>query len=345
MSDNDWSLYPDGASKGAPIFFAILLTALGSYQIYQSFFRYKWRYFGGTITWATTVWISGFICRIISIYHDQDIGLYIAGYVLILMGPPLYAASEYFILGRLMAYLPYHAPMHPGRVLSTFFLLSTVVEVLTANGASRSAGKNRTISQRQVGLALLKAALIVQCFIEALFFSLVVTMERRCRRAKAFPRKVRVICYVLYLTSFMMLVRCIVRTIGGFEDSKCDPEDPLCGYITLHEWVMYVFEIANITLFVIVLAVFHPGRFLPQTDKIYLDPVNNETDRLGPGFSKADKRPIWATVLDPFNLTGILSGKGMAVQKFWEEENAVHNGQELQPSKAGASTGETAVAG
>jgi hypothetical protein len=180
------------------------------------------------------------------------------------MGPPLYAAAEYFILGRLIAYLPYHAPIHPGRVLSTFFILSMIVETLTANGAANSAGTGRTQSQRTAGLNCLKAALIVQCFVEVLFFSLVATVEYRCRRAKCFPRNVRAVCYVLYLTSSMILVRCIVRTIEGFEDAKCSPGNPLCGYIALHEWVIYVFEIGNITLFVVVLALFHPGRFLPR---------------------------------------------------------------------------------
>ena len=190
--------------------------------------------------------------------------MYIAQYVLVLMGPPLYAAAEYFILGRLMAYLPYHAPMHPGRVLSTFITLSTCVESLTASGAANSSGTGRKPEQRKAGLDCLKAALILQCCIEALFFSLVVVLERRCRRSGAFPRHIRIICYVLYLTSGMILVRCIVRTIEGFENSRCTAEDPLCGYMTKHEWVLWVFEVANITLFVIVLAAFHPGRLLPR---------------------------------------------------------------------------------
>lgn len=331
--DDNWSLYTFNPNKSAPIAFAILLLIVGACQIYQSFFRYKWKKFGGMMLWATSVWIAGFICRAISVYNVQAVNIFIAQFVLIIVGPPLYAAAEYFILGRLMAYLPYHAPIHPGRVLSTFMILSGVVESLTANGAANSAGTGRRPSQVKNGLDCLKAALILQCFVEAFFFSMVATMEYRCRKAKVFPTHIRMVCYVLYITSFMVLVRCIVRTIEGFEAAACDPNSNgpkgYCGYISTHEEFLWIFEIANISLFVVLLAVFHPGRYLPRSSLIFLDPVDGRTERVGPGFGKADKRPLWITILDPFNLYGILTGKGMKMDKFWESEQPVYDGGKL----------------
>lgn len=318
-TSSDWSLYPYTPNKAAPIAVAVILTVLAVGQLYFSFFRYRWRYFGGVMIWASSVWIAGFVCRSISIHDIRNVNLFIAQYVLVLMGPPLYSAAEYFILGRLMAYLPYHTPIHPGRVVSTFVLLSVVIESLTASGAANSAGTSRTDSQRKSGLDSLKAALILQCVVEAFFMSLVALLEYRCRRAKKFPLHVRTVCYVLYITSLMILVRCIVRTIEGFEAASCDPEDPYCGPVSRNEWFLWTFEIANITLFVILLLVFHPGRYLPGDSKVYLD-VDGETERVGPGFSKADKRPLWVTVVDPFNLVGLATGKGLAVDKFWERK-------------------------
>lgn len=283
--------------------------------------------------WATSVWIAGFVCRAISAYNIQNVDIFIAQFVLIIVGPPLYAAAEYFILGRLMAYLPYHAPIHPGRVVSTFVILSAVVESLTANGGANSAGTGRTASQVKAGLDCLKAALILQCFVEALFFSMVVVMEQRCRKAGNFPRHVRAICYILYITSFMMLVRCIMRTIEGFEAASCnaDSNGPpgYCGFVSMHEPFLWIFEIANISLFVILLAIFHPGRYLPRSSRIFLDAVDGKTERVGPGFGKADKRPFLATVFDPFNFYGIITGKGLKVDKFWETEQPVYDGGEV----------------
>ncbi|KAF7193912.1 Lipid-translocating exporter-like protein RTA1 [Pseudocercospora fuligena] len=329
---DDWSLFPYDPNKPAPIAFAILLTCLACLQFYQSFFQYKWKKFGGVMTGASSVWIAGFVCRSISVYNVQSVNIFIAQYVLVLMGPPLYAASEYFILGRLLAYLPYHTPIHPGRVYSTFIFLSTVVETLTANGAANSVGDGRTEAQYRTGHNLLKSALILQCFVEALFMSLVATVEYRCRKAKSFPRPIRTVCYILYITSGMILVRCIVRTIEGFEAASCDPNSdlPYCGSVSRNEWFLWVFEIANITLFVILLSIFHPGRFLPGSSKVFLDPDDGKTERLGPGFGKADKRPLLITIVDPFNFYGIATGKGMKLDKFWERHQPLHDSQDVK---------------
>ncbi|CZT24082.1 related to RTA1 domain protein [Ramularia collo-cygni] len=322
-SPDDWSLYPYQPNHAAPIAFAILLTLLAAGQLYLSFFKHHWKYFGWTMTWASTVWIAGFICRSISIHNVQNINLFIAQYVLVLMGPPLFSAAEYFILSRLLSYLPYHTPIHPGRVLSTFFMLSTVVETLTASGAANSVGADRSPSQRSVGLDLLKAALILQCFVEVFFMSLVVLLEYRCRKAKRFPLHVRKVCYVLYTTSFMILVRCIVRTIEGFEAASCDPKEGYCGTVSRNEWFLWTFEVANITLFIVVLLICHPGRYLPNRSEVYLD-YDGSMERIGPGFSKASRRPFCMTVFDPFNLQGIVTGKGLAVEKFWEEHQPIY---------------------
>lgn len=308
---------------------AILLTALALSLIHQSFLKYHWKKFGFTMTWASLIWISGMVTRSISVYNPQNVNLFIAQYVLILIGPPLFAAAEYFVLGRLLAYLPYHAPIHPGRVFSTFAMLSVLVESLTATGAANSSGSGRDPKSREAGFRCLQVALILQCFVEVLFFSIVALVERRCRRAKIFPRNVRVVVYVLYTTSLMILVRCIIRTIEGFEASGCNPEtdDGLhyCGVISTHEVFLWVFEIANIVLVVVLLAVFFPGKYLPRSSKIYLA-MDGKTERSGPGFSKADKRPLWLTIIDPFNLYQILTGRGMKIDEFWKEEHPAYNG-------------------
>lgn len=54
-------------------------------------------------------------------------------------GPPIYAAAEYNILGRLMNYLPMHAPFHPNRVVIVFIYLGAAVESLTGAGAAMMA--------------------------------------------------------------------------------------------------------------------------------------------------------------------------------------------------------------
>jgi hypothetical protein len=320
------SLYPYDPSKPLPIVFAAIIFILGTSLIYQSY-RSRWFHFCAMVTWASITWLAGFVTRAVSVFDPANIGLFIAQYVLVFVGPPLYAASEYFILGRLLAYLPYHAPIHPGRVMSTFFMLSAAVEALAASGAASIVSVDAKPGVRSAAISRIKASLILQEVLETAFFGMVALIEYRCRKAGSFPRNVRIICRMLYVTSFMMTLRCIVRTVEGFEATGCDPTAPgfkgYCGPVQRYEWFLWVFEVANITLFIALLAIFHPGRYLPSDQTQYLDPTDGVTERMGPGYSAADNRPWLITVLDPFDIGGMISGKGASVDRFWERENPV----------------------
>lgn len=321
------SFYPLSPSKVLPAVFGALNFLLLLTHIFFSFIRYKWNHFGFMISWACIVWIAGFVCREVSVFYKDNLSLYIAQYILILAGPVVYAAAEYFILGRLLAYLPYHTPINPGRVLSTFLMLSGAVEGLTAGGAStlaNSADEGKS-DLRNSGLNLIKAALILQLVVEGSFLSMVVMVERRCRKAGHFIARIRTVCYVLYVTSSMVLVRCIFRAVQGFEEAACPIDNPSCSVTDHAEWFLWVFEVANITVFSLILVLFPPGRYLPRDPKIYLDPVDGQTERVGPGFSKAMRRNFFATVVDPFDCAGMIRRKNRdeKVDKYWEKENPV----------------------
>ena len=317
-----WSLYPYQPVKALPILFAVGFLACGAIMLHQCITRYGLKRYTFTMSFTTLVWAAGFSCRMASIYHDQNVDVFIAQYVLLFLGPPLFAGAEYFVFGRVLAYIPYHAPLHPGRVLSTFILLDTVVEVLAINGATANAAA-KTVGDRNSGLDRMQAALILQALLEVAFFSLVGLAERRCRMAGLFPRNLRIVCWILYVTSLMMLVRCVYRIVEGFEVMNCPIDAPNCGPVDQHEWFLYVFEVANIFLFVLLLTVFPPGKYLPPNDKIYLDPVDG-MERVGPGFANADARPLWRTVLDPFNIHHIMTGSGLVEDKFWEREHPLY---------------------
>ena len=317
--DSSWSLYPYQPVKALPILFAVGFLTCGLTMLYQCLSRYGYKRYTFTMTFTCVVWIAGFVCRMVSVYNDQSISIFVAQYVLLFLGPPLFAGAEYFIFGRVLAYIPYHTPIHPGRVLSTFIMLDTIVEILAANGASANASA-KSVKERNSALDRMLASIILQTVLEVVFFSSIAFVERRCRKANHFPRNLEIVCNILYVTSFMMFVRCIFRVVEGFEERNCALDNPYCGSVDRHEWFFYVFEVANIFLFVVLLTIFPPGKYLPPNHKIYLDPLDG-TERVGPGFAKADKRPFIVTLLDPCNIHQIITGSGLPVEKFWEDNN------------------------
>lgn len=321
-----WSLYSYHPSLGAPIFFAIAVSIIGLYQAFTSFFQTRWHKFGFMMTWGSTVFAAGFIMRAISVQHTQNINLYIAQFVLVIAGPPILAGAEYFVLGRLFAYLPYHAPLNPHRVLSTFIILGAAVESLTGSGAANSAGTHRTPSQRNAGLSCLKAALILQAIIEVCFLALLGVLIYRCKKHQyssgrsGLPSNVARVSLVLAITSVMMLARCIYRAVEGFLATACPIDKPNCASVEHTEVYLWVFEAANILVFLFLLALpyFNPGKNLPGNTSIFLDVDDGATHRVGPDWK--DPRPWFITVIDPFGIGFLIDsmrGKEQPVDRYW----------------------------
>ncbi|KAI6829905.1 hypothetical protein KC332_g11634 [Hortaea werneckii] len=278
-----------------PIVFACIVGASVVAHVIQNFYYSFWRitffmFYGGT------VFTVGWILRAAASYNQENLGLYISQIVFILAGPPIYAAAEYNILGRLMHYLPMHAVFHPGRAFGVFVFVGIVVETFTGVGAGQLAGGVPGSTQYTVGGILIGITLILQGCVEITFSSLVAR-----------------VCIMLYCTSALILIRCIFRAIENFTEylSDCGPGVYHCGYFATHEWYLYVFECVPMVIYSYWLNIQHPGRFLPLEHKRYLD-LDGVTERMGPGW--IDKRSKWQTFLDSFNCGGRMSEEA----RFWE---------------------------
>jgi RTA1 like protein len=260
--------------------------------------------------YANTVFLTGWILRVVSSHHPSNLGLYIAQTIFIYAGPPIYAAAEYNILGRLMHYLPMHTPLHPRRVVIFFIYLGALVEALTGAGAGKLASATLGTDRYLSGGRMIAVATVLQAVVEVVFMSLVALLHRRAVKSQMLAKNVKVVCIMLYVNSTLVLLRCVFRAVEAFSTYMRDCGGIHCGTVARHEWYMYALEAAPMVVFTFWLNVAHPGRFLPSERKRYLD-VDGRTERMGPGW--IDQRPYWMTFVDPFNL-GKDSRGG---QKFW----------------------------
>jgi RTA1 like protein len=266
-----------------------------------------------------TVFMTGWILRAISAHNPSNLGLFIAQTICIYAGPPIYAAAEYNTLGRLMHYLPMHAPLNPNRVLYFFIYLGALVESLTGAGAGKLASSKAGSDQYKTGGTLIAAATVLQAGVECVFISMVALLHYRCLKAGMLSRNVKIICVTLYGTSFLIIARCVFRAVEAFTEytHSCGGLGVYCGSVARHEWYLYAFEAAPMVLYTWWLNVLHPGRFLPATKKRYLD-VDGKTERMGPGW--IDERAMWKTFVDPFSLQTRSRNDGKRT-KFWLSPN------------------------
>lgn len=266
--------------------------------------------------WGGAVFTAGWVMRTVASYNPTNFNVYIAQTCLVLGGPPIYAAAEYNILGRLMHYVPMHAPLHPGRLVIFFVYVGAAVESLTAAGAAmRSGGVDNPESYRTGGL-LIAISIVLQAAVELLYISLVILMHRRCNRANMTARNLRTLFWMLYGTSSIIFLRCIFRAIEAFAvdlASSSEECSRFCNFFVTNEWYLFVFEGAPMVIYTYWLNIIHPGRFLPRNKFRYLD-TDGRTERVGPGW--VDKRSRWETFADPWDLTNTLRGEPKH-EKYW----------------------------
>lgn len=264
--------------------------------------------------WGGTVFTTGWIVRSISTYQTDNLGLYIAQSVMIYGGPPIYSAAEYNILGRLLYYLPMHAPLHPGRVLWVFLYLGVIVESVTAAGAARIAANRDDLSVYKSGGTLIAVGLILQAVVECMFITMVAIIHRRCVRFGVLPTNVRTVCIMLYGTSTLILLRCLFRAVEAFATYNAPVScSSLCLDFLDREWYIYVFDAGPMVVYTYWLNIIHPGRFLPSDYRRYLD-LDGKAERHGPGW--IDRRTAWKTFVDPLEMQGRAGGDS-AHEKFW----------------------------
>lgn len=250
--------------------------------------------------------ISGFSMRLAGAYHTSNLGILIASTVLIMSGPPVYALVNYFILSRMLYYMPYLAPMHPGRVATTFIGLDGVCEILIGNGAWRMADSSMTDSQRQAGANMVMASLCLQAALFAGFGVLAALFHHKALRAGVLKNEMKTVLYVMYMSAFIVTVRCIYRLVEyilGWESE-----------IYKNEVYFWIFEAFIMFLNTALLNAVHPGKRLPRSNSTFLA-KDGVTERRGPGWD--DDRPWPVTIFDPLDIWGLLSGKDEGT-KFWD---------------------------
>lgn len=243
------------------------------------------------LPWASLLMISGLALRLTGSYNPSSLAYLIASTVLVMSGPPIYALINYFILSRILFYIPYLAPLHPGRVATTFVGLDAVCEILIGQGAWRMANSSMTDAQRQLGARLVMASLCLQAALFGAFGLLAAQFHRRARKAGVLTKDLAVVLKVLYVSAAIITMRCIYRLVEYVEgwDSA----------IYKNEVYFWVFDAAIMFVNTVLLNIWHPGKRLPRSNSVFLA-RDGVTERRGPGWK--DDRPWIITVFDPFDL-------------------------------------------
>ncbi|KAI0836795.1 RTA1 like protein-domain-containing protein [Hypoxylon sp. FL0890] len=314
----DGSIWIYAPNKGAPVFFAVAFLATGAAHAWQATHYKSWK-LTGLYALCGALFAAGFTVRELGAFDYTKLIFYIVSSCLVYFAPPIYELCNYYMLGRILYFVPYYSPIHPGRVLTTFAAISTVVETLNGLGVSYESNRSLPEDIQQTGQSLLKASLILQLIVVTLFVILAATFHMKCRRNGINHVKVNQALLTLYISSAIILVRCIYRTVEFFGFTSIDPASPNLSPIIRYEWFFYVFEATLMFCNSVLLNIRHPRRWLPGSNKVYLA-KDGVTEIMGPGYKQ--ERNVIATLFDPFDVIGMIKGRDQAT-RFWDETNDV----------------------
>ncbi|KAJ8112983.1 hypothetical protein ONZ43_g5261 [Nemania bipapillata] len=316
VEDSIWFYAPN---KGAAIFFSIAFFVTGAVHLWQAMWVVP-NSMMMMMMFCSALFVGGFIARVLGAFDYENIIKYIVSIVLTYAAPPLYELGNYYILGRILYFVPHCSPIHPGRVLTTFAAISTIIESLNGVGAAYVA--NRTLPEhiQNTGHTLFKIALILQLVVIVSFVGLATVFYRRCRNNGIDHAKVNQPLLTLYVSTALIFARTVYRTVEYFEietvnfyapDFDPNAQSPIIRY----ELFFYLFEATIMLINSALINVRHPRRWLPQTTKLYLA-KDGVTEIMGPGYK--EDRGFIATLVDPFDVYGMIKGRDNAT-RFWDE--------------------------
>ncbi|KAJ0415768.1 RTA1 like protein [Aspergillus carlsbadensis] len=266
----DFQLYRYTPNRAAAGLFVALFLLTTLYHAYQVWRQRAWYFVAFVI--GGIFQIIGYICRIIAHDDKESIPIYSIQAILILLAPPLYAASIYMVLGRLITFLQAETlSVVPTRWMTKIFVTGDVIAFLmqAAGGGIMATG---TIENYELGEDITVGGLAVQLAFFSVFMVTCGIFHRRIRQtpthevnilsARLREQKRRgweIVLVGLYAASVLILVRSIFRVVEYVQGND--------GYLISHEVYMYVFDAALMLFAMVVMNVCHPSAILVGAQK------------------------------------------------------------------------------
>ncbi|KAJ5691897.1 hypothetical protein N7462_001320 [Penicillium macrosclerotiorum] len=265
-----FQLYRYTPSLPAAVIFAVLFILTTVYHIYQLAKSRSW-YFVAFVL-GGVFQIIGYIARAAAHTNTKSVPIYSIQTILILLAPPLYAASIYMVLGRLVRHLRAESySMVPLKWMTSIFVTGDVIAFLmqAAGGGIMASG---TISAMQTGEHITIGGLCVQLVFFTFFVITSVVFHVRIRSRPTqqtigarqnhglrITRSWESVLWGLYAASILILIRSVFRLIEYAQGND--------GYLISHEAFMYIFDSTLMFVAMVATNVLHPSVILTPSRK------------------------------------------------------------------------------
>ncbi|CAG5156704.1 uncharacterized protein ALTATR162_LOCUS4501 [Alternaria atra] len=259
MSDGqgyeEYVFYRYTPTLAGAVVFVLLFGCTTIYHGWQAFRKRSW--FMIPIIIGGIFETIGYIGRALSHSDREALGPHVIQTLLLLLGPALFAASIYMILGRIILLTDGERYSLIRRTwLTKIFVGGDVLSFFTQSGGGgiMSGADKDNPDNMKIGEKVIIVGLCIQVIFFGFFvFTSFMFQKRGREHLLALDGSVpwRKHLYVLYGTSVLILVRSVFRVAEYAQGNK--------GYLLRHEAFLYVFDAILMLSVMLWLNIVHPG--------------------------------------------------------------------------------------
>lgn len=197
--------------------------------------------------------------------------------ILLLLGPALFAASIYMILGRLIVLLDAgHLSLIRTKWLTKVFVLGDVLSFLAQSGGGGMLASAKSKDKVEMGENMIVGGLFIQIVFFGFFMVVTVVFHMRIRsrptsRSLVLNTPWEKLIFILYASSLFILVRSIFR-VAEYVLGKD-------GALQAEEYWLYIFDATLMSFVALLFNIFHPSQ------------VTNGSGAVKPGYT-VDEYPL-----------------------------------------------------
>lgn len=223
------------------------------------------RYWLLILPFACALETAGNALRIYGHFNLPNIGNFIAMQCLTVLTPAFFAAIQFALLGKV-----FHLFWSDSRYTLLvqkwiiYFFVSLDIASLAVQGAGSglAASAQMTDSDPNTGGHIVFGGLLIQLVGYSIFNALALSCAWRYHHTRGqcsellFDARLRWGLVTSFISALLVLARTIFRTVEMAEG--------WVGSVTGTEWYYYTFDAAPVALAVLILAIWHPARYLPK---------------------------------------------------------------------------------
>ncbi|PYI00735.1 putative RTA1 domain protein [Aspergillus sclerotiicarbonarius CBS 121057] len=254
-----FALYQYTPSLPAAIIFTVIFGGLSLFHLYRVIQHQT--YFFIPFILGLLFETAGYIARIFSHYDPNALGPYIVQTILILIAPPLFAASIYMTLGRLIIRLDAESTsLIPVRWLTTVFVVDDVISFFLQSGGGGYMGAG-TQTAMTIGSDIVIAGLVIQLLFFGFFVIMAAIFHIRVSKQHGAGLQVKTgrfswmdMMWGLYFACALILIRSVYRVVEFVEGND--------GFIMHREYLLYIFDGLLMAVTGLAVGVVFPGSVL-----------------------------------------------------------------------------------